>query len=174
MEWESRRLKRELDTAAKQRDKRLCHYAYLSFVFANIFALVRGSFKNMAKWLPVDPQNTKMITIGADKAERGCGFIGKTPYVIVGDALATVDPTTGKGASTAIAATKYFQHVLEDVRLDPSVSSFQSIDVERNLQQTLKGLRVGPSIHSSLYSIDVERNLQQSKQMRRLYRPDAV
>lgn len=149
-----RKIKSELDAS-------LNYWSHLSFAFANalaIFAKVTGNDMeqfNMACWKPLDLESTSVIEIGADRAERCSGTVGMTAYLTAGDALHTVDPVTGLGASTAIKSAVLFKNILE------------KSDQGRLHPLSLVDYNVGSELHI--------RNIhKRSVAVRSLYRPDTV
>lgn len=156
--------KKALDASIKQRDNRLTYYAHLSFFFANTYSFCHFFARllcckkrewHVAKWLPLDIKNTRMITIGADKAAQTCKLLGKTICLMAGDALATVDPTTGLGCVTAITTSQLFKDV---------VDGFEKAEKESDLLRH----------YDSRITQIVTGNHERSKGMRSLYRPDAI
>lgn len=148
------KIKSELDAS-------LNYWSHLSFAFANalaIFAKLTGNNKeqfNTACWKPLDLESTSVIEIGADRAQGCSGTVGTTAYLVAGDALHTVDPVTGLGASTAINSSLLFKRILEKSSQD-RLYPMSLMDYDRESEETIK------KIHD------------RSIAFRRLYRPDAV
>jgi hypothetical protein len=142
-------------------DAELRYWSRLSFCFANALVIflyvVGGNPKKLsaALWKPLDMEKTVVIEIGADKASRCSGMVGETAYLIAGDALHTVDPTTGKGASTAIYSSRYFKEILEN----------------GNSQDAI---RESLARYDDASETDIYRIYWLSKSQREKYRPDAV
>jgi hypothetical protein len=110
----------------------LAHYwIKLSFCAANFFSFLIDIYNlfgidtpgfhhfNSASTFPL--KNFQLIEIGADRADMCSGWRGKTSYLIAGDALATVDPTTGLGCNTALQTSKLFKTFLEGLEQGTSL-----------------------------------------------------
>jgi flavin-dependent dehydrogenase len=141
------------------------YWIKLSFCAANIFALARDIYNffgtetrgfyhfNRAAYLPL--KNFQLIEIGADRAIHSSAQYGETAYLIAGDALATVDPTTGLGCNTAVKTSKLFKTFLEGV--EAGTAQDQLLQNYNNSVQVV-----------------VDRIHDESIAKRRIYRPDAV
>jgi hypothetical protein len=150
-------LQQKVERAQKERDAYLNYWTGLSFCFANMLSLFRfifgGNQWQFSSWLPLD--HASIAEIGADKSSAYSGTIERTHYLIAGDTMATVDPTTGLGCNTAIKSTQDFHHFLI------------GLDRNENIQVLLDDYnRCSESV--------VSYNHQQSTNMRFLYRPDAL
>lgn len=64
------------------------------------------------RWMPL--VNTQWIEIGADRVEKCSLQKGKMVILEAGDALATVDPASGQGCSTALSSVEEFETFLKD------------------------------------------------------------
>lgn len=88
----------------------------LGFSSANAFAAMRrfygaaGHF-HMALWLPYD--HFTITEIGADFSEKCSLRLNDSAFLIMGDALATVEPTTGLGCNLAIESSEVFKDFIE-------------------------------------------------------------
>ena len=139
------------------------YWINLSFCAANVLAFlikcakclccnVREVQLETAGRFPL--KNFKMIEIGADRAVESERRMRESAYLLCGDALATVDPTTGLGANTAIGKVDCFREVMYGMRR------------KRNLQTLLDEHR--DSMNAKVSSIHSE-----SRALRAQYRPDA-
>jgi hypothetical protein len=104
-------------------------------------------------WLPLN--STNVIEIGADAANHAAWMWGKTAFLMAGDALNTVEPTTGDGCNNALTSSVVFDHFL--MRLQEGEPMESLVDAYRRSAQELAA-----------------RGNQESRRMRRLYRPDTL
>lgn len=151
------RLESDLQKAQKEKDIYLNHWVAMSFCCANIlkmyqFLFMKGKFE-WTSWLPLD--KISVTEIGADRSDASCGTLGQTSYLLAGDTLGTVDPTTGLGCNTAIQTVADFQAFLTGL--------FYKVDPEtlRSNYQTESNITLS-AVH------------YESTIMRRRYRPDAM
>lgn len=153
------RLQQQVHVAQKQRDDYFHYWTGLAFCFANLFNIMRFVLTwgktplQLASWLPLD--RVMPIEIGADRSNVCSGTINRTAYLIAGDTLATVDPTTGRGCTTAINTFIDFHRFL--------------IGMDRNEnQQTLLDNYNRSSSQTVSHMHDLALNIRMS------HRPDAV
>ncbi len=152
-------LRAEIQTLEKQLEDFLQHWSGLAFCFANLISLSQfaaaggNSTLHFAPWYPL--KKALITEIGADQSRVFSGLIGKTPYLVAGDILSTVDPSTGRGCSTAINTYCVFHDFL--------------IGLEQNgdLVELLKD-------HDRALGVVISENLDASFEMRSLYRPDVL
>lgn len=87
----------------------------------------RGPYLHTALNLPVD--RFEIVHIGADRASKYSEMFNESAVLLVGDASATVDPTTGLGCNTAIQTSVYFvELLLDDYLLNPnSLAAYNKI-----------------------------------------------
>lgn len=125
-----------------------CFYA----VFAKVFCIEQQEFRLTSR-LPF--KNFSVYEIGADKSDVSYQLLDETTFLVCGDALATVDPTTGLGANTAIESSSYFAEFLQGMRnnRDPHFLTYDYLRAAQN---------------------DVVEIHRQSRMKRMLYRPDAT
>jgi len=107
--------KQELDSAESELRSFVNFWVNISFCAINAFALISSLTCNRSPfsyggWRPLD--KFEVTEIGADKAERTFYRKGNTAFLITGDALATVDPTTGLGCNTALQHAAHIQTVV--------------------------------------------------------------
>ena len=141
------------------------YWINLSFCSANFFSFLVKCFQcfgcyrgpdiaaEMAGRFPL--KSFKMIEIGADRAVIAERRMRDSAYLLCGDALATVDPTTGLGANTAIGTVDYFEDVMKGMKRG------------RNLNGLLEEYR--ERCEGRIAVIHAK-----SKALRAAYRPDAL
>lgn len=138
------------------------YWAAMGFCFANILNIflfitrqsdLRKGVSGIASWQPL--HHFFIAEIGADKSNSFSGRIGETSYLIAGDTLATVDPTTGLGCNTAIQTTVDFHHYISGMNSRENIGTLQ-------LAYNARCEEVISNIHT------------QSRIFRRAYRPDAL
>lgn len=132
----------EFKSAAKVErtfNKKLKKYAYFGFTAFKLFAPIKLTF------LPF--KRAQWIHIGADKADVAAGIKGNMTFLLAGDSLATVDPSTGRGCSTAIS----------------SVHDFSDFLLTRDLEKYKKKC-----------DLQTKLNHEESQRCRQSYRPDLV
>lgn len=152
-------LQQKVIAAKKERDDYLEYWSGLSFCFANaisVFKFIHSRGKEplqLASWLPFD--HAAIAEIGANKSTKLSGLIHKTIYLLAGDTLATVDPTTGLGCNTAIDSLSAFHKFLAGLN--------QKHDVAELLND-----------YNYSSNFDIDEGFRASQRMRSLYRPDAA
>ncbi|MBS0604501.1 MAG: hypothetical protein JSS60_05620 [Verrucomicrobia bacterium] len=150
-------LEQKVDEAQKERDAYLNYWSAMSLCFANILNIFRcvlgGDKLQVASWLPLD--HVSVAEIGADRSSSYSGSIGTTAYLIAGDTMATVDPTTGRGCNTAIETMSDFHDFILGIDANQDMDSLFE-------QYNLRCTQI------------VDANHRESVNMRHLYRPDAV
>ncbi len=150
-------LESDLEKAKKEKDTYLNYWVAMSFCCANLLKIFQFLFTretlHWTSWIPLD--KVSVTEIGADRSDASCGTLGQTSYLLAGDTLATVDPTTGLGCNTALQTVEDFQTFL--------IGLYNKVDPEtlRSTYQTESNVTLS-SIH------------YESTNMRRRYRPDAV
>lgn len=107
-------LEEKVTKAQEASDSYFKYWTYLSCCFDNVFNIMLFILgKNPLKihsLLPLD--KASIIPIGADKSSASSKILGETPCLIAGDALATVDPSTGLGCNTAVQMAIDFKNFL--------------------------------------------------------------
>ena len=151
-------LENRVQKAQKEWDAYIRYWTGMSFCFANILCLfqmiVRGEAKwSLGSWLPLD--HVTIAEIGADRSSAFSGAIGHTSYLIAGDTMATVDPTTGLGCNTAVKTVPDFHQFLAGINAGRDTRLLRDAYNE-NCE------RIVNEIH------------QESRLMRSIYRPDAL
>lgn len=152
-------LQQRVVAAQKVRDDYLKYWTGMSFCFANILAIfvyVVTSGKELlpvASWLPFE--HAAIAEIGADRSSSPSGRIGRTVYLLAGDTLATVDPTTGLGCNTAIKTLDHFHEFVAGIDRNRNVRSLL-FEYNRCSNETV---------------IEIHR---ESHRKRSIYRPDAA
>lgn len=150
-------LQKNVDDAQKNQDSYLRYWTGLAFCFANVLNVFRFIYGetplHLASRLPLD--HVSVTKIGADRSSAYSGTIGRTSYLIAGDTLATVDPTTGLGCTTAIKTVIDFNDFINglDKNMDPHFLH---------------------TVYSDSSAQRIRQNHDQSLSKRRLFRPDAV
>jgi hypothetical protein len=144
----------ELIQAEKKLDAFARYWINLSFCAANMLGIFDcNNYFQTASWLPLEGYS--IVDIGADRAELASTIFGRTICLIVGDALATVDPTTGLGCNTAITTCSEFQTALLQLTMGNELSEILNM-YNRSLEGVIS------NIH------------QRSRALRTQYRPDAL
>ena len=118
-------LQKESARAEKDYQSFAHYWINLSFCAANFYGVVAKIFgestyhSENASRLPL--RSFSVYDIGADRAEVTHRMLNQTPYIVCGDALATVDPTTGLGANTAITTISQFKSLVEGIEYQASL-----------------------------------------------------
>jgi hypothetical protein len=150
-------LEKTLREAQARKDSFVAHWAAMGFCFANFLNIFMCFTKqkkwHRASWLPLD--RASIAEIGASYSKSASHLQGRTSYLITGDSLATVDPTTGLGCTTAIRTVDHFHTFLA------------------GLNNKTKREELHKDYDESCNSV-VLHNMNESREMRELYRPDAV
>ncbi len=109
-----------LEEEARRNDLRhfKTHWAYLSVCMANWSAFVSKYYDGDPQQLEVVPffpiLESHVAFLGSDRANVVHETFGSTDYFVCGDALVTVDPSTGQGATKAIeTAETHFRGVIQ-------------------------------------------------------------
>lgn len=150
--------KQELDSAEAELRSFVNFWVNISFCAINAFALLssltckRSPF-SYGSWRPLD--KFEVTEIGADKAKHTFYQKGNTVFLITGDALATVDPTTGLGCNTALQQAARIRTVIS------------GRDLGENLGELLDG-------YKELSEVVIRNIHHDSAILRAAYRPDLV
>lgn len=148
----------EKQAAQRELDAFVFYWSNIGFFFANALALYariigeRSHFQN-AMWVP--PTAYSIANVGADRADTSYQIRGKTVILLAGDALATVDPTTGLGCNLALQTSESFVAFVEEMGIDVP------LEVELNRYHFALDAVIRNAHRTSLF-------------MREGYRPDAV
>ncbi len=156
-----RKLTKELANLERDLQSFVKFWANMAFCAANFYKFIAkifccqiGYHTQSASRLPFS--RAQVFDIGADHARIYAKKLQQTAFLVSGDAMATVDPTTGLGANTAIQTSTYFKSFLREAKCNYF-----------NLNQALTEYQ-----RSSMDKVDEIH--QMSLAMRRGYRPDAA
>lgn len=158
---ETKQLTRALKKAEQTKKKYLKKTIGCSFYFANLINLAECMLDkgktplNQGSWLPLDYKQTNITEIGADYIAESSGLIGDTICLTVGDAFATVDPSTGLGCNTALNTSWQFEQLLKKFR-----------ETDLSVDDIL-------NVYHSFFEAKRQDIHLQSKIQRLYYRPDA-
>jgi len=156
-------IQNELTRAEREYNAYARDWINLSICAANIVGLITGfehligrsnDYFYMGCNDTVDKFN--IINIAADRADKYCGKYKQTQtaVLLVGDACATVDPTTGLGCNTAIQSSTAFLDFIWD---------YDKKTIDKSLKE---------------YKMQIDKRVDEihdaSKRRRIAYRPDAV
>lgn len=112
-------------------------WAYFCFCYSSFRSLFRWLFyrgRSPAFFYACHPiKKITTLNIGADHAETYSYRFGRCLLLIVGDALATVDPSTEMGCQTAIESAQYFESFLK--RFEEAVSATSPSQAIAMIQQ---------------------------------------
>ncbi len=112
---ETKGLEKELANAKDEFNSYARYWINLSFCAANFFAFMAKCYNvtvyqgETAGRVPL--HDFHVIEIGVDRALEYQRRMNETAYVLCGDAMAIVDPSTGLGANTAIGTVNYFENI---------------------------------------------------------------
>ena len=150
-------LNQKVKAAQAEWDRYMKYWTAMSFCSANILGIVISIFGaqklDLASWLPLD--HLSVTEIGADKSDTYSGKIGHSSFLLAGDTLATVDPTTGLGCNTAVKTATDFHDYVAGLNSSQDIAALQK------------------QYNTSCDRI-IAHNHAQSKHMRAAYRPDAL
>ncbi len=150
-------LNEKVKVAQKEWDRYMKYWTGISFCSANIFGILASIFGrqklDFASWLPLD--HLSITEIGADKSDIYSGKIGQSSFLVAGDSLATVDPTTGLGCNTAVRTATDFHDYVAGLNSKQDIASLQ-----KNYNTNCEAI--------------ISNNHEESKRFRLAYRPDAV
>lgn len=156
---EIERCQQAFDSAKKEHDAYIEYWAKLSVCSANILSVIQylsSGAQTALTWGSIRPVSyAQIVEIGADAVQNPSIRLGQTAFLITGDALATVDPTTGLGCRTALELSLESKRVIE------------GLDRREQISELLHHYDLAAK--ARIASIHYE-----SRYMRGLYRPDAV
>lgn len=152
--------KGKLTRAKASLQSALSHWSHLAFCQANTLAFLSRILRSKSQfqwawWKPLDLEKTAVFEIGPDQDSRCSGMISSIPYLKGGDALATVDPVTGLGCTTAIHSVTSFKIFLLGLQIQKPLDSLQD-QYDKRMTFLIKDMH------------------ENSKMARQHYRPDTI